>query len=137
MNDSERRKTRRRLLQLAGTGSVIGLAGCLNLGANGSPQDERPADWCLDILDGEVPEVEATAPSIDGIERADEGELESKSNAAYECGARDGAQCGNCTFYIDDENGDAIGACTEVAGPIRSVDWCALWQPREKMADGE
>lgn len=137
MNDSERRETRRRLLRLAGSGAVVGLAGCLNIGADPTPPVQRPADWCLDVLEGEVPESEATAPSIDGLERADEDELQSKSNASYECGARDGAQCGNCTFYIADRNGDAIGACTEVAGPIRSADWCALWQPREKLAGDE
>ncbi|MDJ1434530.1 high-potential iron-sulfur protein [Halostagnicola sp. A-GB9-2] len=140
MDDPEHRETRRRLLELAGTGSVIALAGCLDMGANGTPGaplDDRPVDWCLDMLDDEVPEEEATAPSIDGIERRDEDELDSKSDAIYECGARAGDQCGNCTYYIDDRTGDGFGACTEVAGQIRSVDWCALWQPREKLGEGD
>lgn len=114
------------------------LAGCVNVDgedghAAGEPARDRPADWCFERLDADVPDVEANAVSIDGIERKSGDELVSKEEAGYQCGPQDGDHCGNCTYYIDDRDGDAIGACTEVAGQIRSADWCGLWAPREEM----
>ncbi|WP_265107984.1 high-potential iron-sulfur protein [Halosolutus halophilus] len=132
MSDGESREPRRRFLRIAGTGPVLVFAGCLGDEEDGDTGEERPADWCLDQLEGSVPEVERNAVSTDGIERKDESELLSKEDAAYQCGPQEGQLCGNCTFYIDDKNGDGIGACTEVEGMIRSVDWCGIWAAREK-----
>lgn len=121
------RESRRQLLRATGCGSVIVLTGCVSVGeetdraADGSSLD-RPDDWCFDRLDDTVPDVEADATSIDGVERKPEGELASKEEAGYQCGPVDGDHCGTCTFYIDDRDGDAIGACTEVAGRVRSTD---------------
>ncbi|WP_425492159.1 high-potential iron-sulfur protein [Halovivax limisalsi] len=131
--------SRRRLLYLAAGGSIAGLSGCLNLPpADGElAHREPPADYCLDDLEEDVPESERTSLSISGIDRKPPGELTSKQEAGYVCHAVDGNLCGNCRFYIDDKNGDAIGACTEVAGQVRSVDWCGLWAPREEIATDE
>lgn len=128
------------MLRATGWGSAVVLAGCVSVGedtsqAAGESSADRPADWCFDRLDDAVPDAEANATSIDGVERKPEDQLASKAEAGYQCGPQDGNHCGNCTFYIDDRDGDAIGACTEVAGEIRSADWCGLWAPREEMRD--
>lgn len=140
MGDGTSRGSRRRVLRATGWGSAVVLAGCVSVGedtsqAAGESSADRPADWCFDRLDDAVPDVEANATSIDGVERKPEDQLASKAEAGYQCGPQDGNHCGNCTFYIDDRDGDAIGACTEVAGEIRSADWCGLWAPREEMRD--
>lgn len=141
MADGKPRESRRWVLRATGCGSTIVLAGCVSTGEDtsqeaGEPAIDRPADWCFDRLDDTVPEAEANAVSIDGIERKPESELASKEEASYQCGPADGDHCGTCTYYIDDRDGDAVGACTEVAGEIRSADWCALWAPREEIQDG-
>ncbi|MFC3958697.1 high-potential iron-sulfur protein [Halovivax cerinus] len=123
--------TRRRLLMLAAGGSISLTAGCINTPTSGQVVSEEPANYCLDQLDESVPEAEATALSIDGVERQPAEELLPKDEAGYACGPQDGMLCGNCTFYIDDKNGNAIGACAVVAGEVRSVDWCGLWAPRD------
>lgn len=136
MDDRNPHGSRRRFLRATGCGTVIGLAGCLNRGGEMEQRSpDKPADWCFDQLDETVSEGEANTTSIDGVDRKDEDELQSKEEAAYQCSPSDDQQCGNCTFYIDDRDGDAIGACTEVAGEIRSVDWCSLWAPRDKMTE--
>ncbi|ELY43948.1 high-potential iron-sulfur protein [Natronorubrum bangense] len=136
MGDRNPRESRRRFLRATGCGSAIVLAGCLGEDisyAAGESAVDRPEDWCFDELSESVPEIEADAVSIDGIERKDDDELLSREEAAYQCGPVEGNVCGTCTYYIDDRDGDAIGACTEVEGEIRSTDWCALWAPREKI----
>lgn len=140
MEDGKQHGSRRGFLRVTGCGSMIVLAGCLNIGeeaghAAGESSRDRPADWCFDRLDDTVPDVEASAVSIDGIERKPEAELVSKEEAGYQCGPVEGNHCGNCTYYIDDRDGDAVGACTEVAGQIRSADWCGLWAPREEIQE--
>ncbi|MFC4543515.1 high-potential iron-sulfur protein [Halosolutus amylolyticus] len=132
MSDDDSREPRRRFLRIAGTSPVLVLAGCLSDDEGVETDDDRPDDYCFDQLEGSVPAVERNAVSIDGVERKDESELLSKEDAAYQCGPQDGQLCGNCTFYIDDKDGDGIGACTEVEGMIRSVDWCGIWAAREK-----
>ena len=135
MDDGDAVESRRRFLQLTGGGSVLVVTGCLGDPDPITVEDPRPEDWCLEELDDEVPEVERQALSIDGLERADPDEILANDEVAYQCGPleREGQQCGNCTFYVDDRTGDGIGACTEVEGQIRSVDWCAIWEPREKQ----
>lgn len=133
MESGDPNPSRRLLLQLAASGSLAGLAGCINTPSSGPVMAEEPADYCFDQLEDSVPESEANATSIDGLERLDQENLVSKTEAGYACGPQDGQLCGNCTFYIDDKDGDGIGACTQVAGEIRSVDWCGLWAPREKV----
>ena len=134
----ESERSRRRFLRLTGGGSVIGLAGCLASDDEGyvDPRD-RPDDWCYEDLEGPISDAEANATSIDGIPRKEPEELRAKADVAYKCGPEEGMQCGNCTYYISDKTGDAIGACTEVEGHVRSPDWCGIWAPREKMGQGD
>ena len=133
----ESRTSRRALLMATGGGTVLGLAGCINTPGDvpGYDAGSQQGDWCLDDLTDDVPESEATALSVDGIERKDEDELVSKEEAGYICGPSQLFQCSTCRFYIDDRDGDGIGACTEVAGQIRSVDWCGLFQEKSELAD--
>ena len=137
MDEGEPQRSRRRVLWITASGSMLPVAGCIGEDVTGvaGERSDRPDDWCFEQLDESVPEVEANAASIDGIERKPEEELLSKEEAAYQCGPSEGQHCGNCTFYIDDRDGDAIGACTEVAGQIRSADWCGIWSPREKIQE--
>lgn len=133
--EDESDRSRRRFLRITGGGSIIGLAGCLASGEEWENPTDRPDDWCYEDLEGPVPDVERNATSIDGLVRNDPDELQTKEDVAYKCGPEEGMQCGNCTFYISDKNGDAIGACTEVEGHVRSADWCGVWQPREKVGE--
>lgn len=135
MGDGENLEPRRRILQLAGCGSAIGLAGCVGTAEEEYGPPDREFDWCYEDLEGPVPEEEAEAESIDEIERKDPEDLLSKEEIGYQCNPVGGEQCGNCTFYIDDKTGDAIGACTEVEGNVRSADWCEIWAPRQKMGE--
>lgn len=134
MDDRSSQESRRWFLRLTGCSSIIGVSGCISLGNEevGGPPSQEP-DQCLDQLDDSVPTVEANAVSIDGIKRKKPNQLVSKQQAGYQCGPSEGEHCGNCTFYIDDMEGDAIGACTEVKGEIRSADWCGLWTQRNSM----
>ena len=133
MDDGDAAESRRRFLQLTGAGSVLAATGCLGDPDPITVEDDRPDDWCLEILDDEVPVAERQALSIDGHEPLPPDEILTKAEVAYECGPFNGQQCGNCTYYVDDRTGDGIGACTEVEGQIRSADWCAIWEPREKQ----
>lgn len=40
-----------------------------------------------------------------------------------------GPNCGNCTHFIPDQNGDGFGACARVEGYIDAQDWCTIWAP--------
>lgn len=132
--------SRRRFLLAAGGLSTFGLAGCL--GADDQPTQQQPpraSDWCVGDNDVDVPEVYRTAESIDGIER-DPDDLTARENAAYQCHPQGYQLCANCRFFIPgkhagggDEGG--AGACAIVEGIVRSQDWCALYQPTEKLAE--
>lgn len=141
--DSERTESatpRRRFLLAAGGLSMFGLTGCL--GADDTPtqqQPSRPSEWCIEDNDVEVPEAYRTAESIDGIER-DPDDLTERENAAYQCHPQGYQLCANCTYFIPSKHaggGDegGAGACAIVEGIVRSQDWCALYQPREKLAE--
>ncbi len=131
---------RRQFLLAAGGVSMFGLAGCL--GADDPPtreQPARPSDWCVEVNDVEVPEVYRTAESLDGIPR-DPDDLTERENAAYQCHPQGYQLCANCTYFIPGKHaggGDkgGAGACAIVEGIVRSQDWCALYQPREKLAE--
>ncbi|MDZ7730878.1 MAG: High potential iron-sulfur protein [Natrialbaceae archaeon] len=137
MTSGESRTSRRALLMATGGGTVIGLAGCINTPGDvpGYPQGSEQGDWCLDDLTDDVPESEATALSVDGIDRKDEEELVWRRRRATSVDPSELFQCSTCRFYIDDRDGDGIGACTEVAGQIRSVDWCGLFQEKSELAN--
>lgn len=131
------KKSRRRFLQLSGTVSLAGVAGCIGgeNGGHGKDVDERAPDWCLDELSDPVPEVFETAESVDGVQRNPD-DLTSKEDAGYQCHNQGQQLCANCTFFIPakpGETGNKIGACTEVEGGIRSVDWCSLYSVADRL----
>jgi len=136
------RTRRRRFLRGVGASSVAALAGCLGLGEDDADAQAgvgRSDDWCVSENDVEVPDAYRTAESIDGIER-DPDDLTDREGAAYQCHPQGYQLCANCRYFIPgkhegggDEGG--AGACAIVEGIVRSQDWCALYQPREKLAE--
>ncbi len=131
MDEDESHRTRRRFLQLTGSASLVGIAGCLGQ-AEHAAREEREEGWCLEELDESVRESERTAESIDGVVRNPD-ELISKEDAGYKCGAMGAQLCANCHFFIPSKGNDMIGACALVGGRIRSQDWCARYQPSDRL----
>lgn len=126
--------SRRQFLLASGQASLVGLAGCFGGESDGRPTatDRRPEGWCLEELSESVPDRYRTAESIDGIQRNPD-ELTTKDDAEYQCSPQGYQRCTNCKFYVWDQTGDNVGACTEVEGEIRSQDWCALYEPTEDL----
>ncbi|ELZ80331.1 high-potential iron-sulfur protein [Haloferax larsenii] len=159
-------ETRRRFLHLAGSGTVVSLAGCL--GGDGeqaettttATETTTEAEDEGDEHDEELPEGVSEEEFVSGpvpeeyrtaLSQADEGrnpdELFTKeatqfqeATDAVEAGlAQEGQDCGNCAEYIPDKNGDGFGACARVEGYIDPADWCSLWESIEEAeaeADG-
>jgi hypothetical protein len=119
---SRRTDRRRRRLLLALAGASAGLAGCLGGGGD-------------DDLAGPVPEQYRTATALNG-DRRDPDAVRSKAGVNYHA-AQGSAQCSNCAFYIPDENGDGLGACTLVEGYIEPGAWCSVYAPYEGSGAGE
>ncbi|WP_049917638.1 high-potential iron-sulfur protein [Haloferax denitrificans] len=151
-------RTRRRFLELAGSGAVVGIAGCLGGGggqqeteteseteatteaADDDHDEERPEGVSAEEFErGPVPEPYRTALS-QANERRDPDDLFTKeavkfqeADDAVEAGLTEaGRNCGNCAEYIPDKNGDGFGACAKVEGYIGSEDWCSLWESIEE-----
>ncbi|WP_416840056.1 hypothetical protein [Haloferax sp. DFSO52] len=154
-------RTRRRFLQLTGTGTVISIAGCLGGGGGGGQETSTtttPAPTTTEGMEeeeeheeelpegvseeefvfGPVPEVYQMALS-QANEQRDPELLVSKESVqfqeaedAFDAGlAVEGTNCGNCAEYIPDKNGDGFGACAKVEGYIDPEDWCILWESIE------
>lgn len=109
---------RRRFLRLAGATAAVGLAGCAGPGGAESPTGAA----------GEVPAAYETATSVGGTRR-DPATLSSKEAVDYQSQPNDGEQCAGCRFYIEDKNGDGMGACAIVEGQIDPNGWCASFTP--------
>ncbi|POG55250.1 high-potential iron-sulfur protein [Haloferax marisrubri] len=147
-------RTRRRFLELAGSGAVVGIAGCL--GGGGGQQEtetettteamdddhdeERPEGVSAEEFEhGPVPEAYRTALS-QANEQRDPDDLFTKeavkfqeADEAVEAGLTEaGRDCGNCAEYIPDKNGDGFGACAKVEGYVDPEDWCSLWESIEE-----
>ena len=123
--------SRRRFLQLTGTTAVVGLAGCSgNGGGDGGGEEttEAPTTTAPPSDDDTVPEQYATATSLGGQER-DPDSLSAKSDVQYQEEPKEGQQCSGCTFYIEDKNGDGLGACAIVEGTIAPEAWCISYAP--------
>ena len=133
MDEPPSEASRRRMLRLAGTAPVVGLAGCLGTEEEeDDSQSERPEDWCLDELDDTVPEELETAESGDGVER-DPDEVRSKEEVAYQCSPRGFQLCANCRLFIRGGEFGTAGACTDVEGEIASQHWCAIYEPADRL----
>jgi copper chaperone NosL len=128
---------RRRLLALVGTGALTGLAGCGGGTGDGTTENgdrTTPADGgtTRPTTSGEsgVPSQYRTATAIGGVQR-DPDALSTKDAVNYQDEPSDGEQCSNCQFYIEDRNGDGMGACAVVEGTIAPDAWCASYVASE------
>ena len=124
MRDRPEAIDRRRVLALLGTGVATGLAGCS--GGDGGGDDTTTAD---DGGDG-VPAEYETATSLGGTER-DPGALSAQADVNYQAEPSDGQQCSGCRYYIEDKNGDGVGACAIVEGTIEPEGWCVSYAAHE------
>jgi hypothetical protein len=110
--------SRRRFLVLAGTACAGAIAGCSG-GGDGNGSDLGP-----------VPSEYETATSIGGTQRDPES-LSTKNAVDYQSSPNAGNQCSGCTFYIEDIDGDGVGACAIVEGEIEPEGWCASFAPHQ------
>jgi hypothetical protein len=120
---------RRRLLALIGSGVTAGLAGCSGGGGDGGDEATATATATATETSGgddTVPAEYETATSLGGTER-DPAALSEKSAVNYQEEPNDGQQCSNCQFYIEDKNGDGMGACAIVAGNIAPDAYCVSY----------
>lgn len=117
---------RRRLLALVGTGFAVGLAGCSGgNGGDGGGDSATPT-----ASDDGVPSEYETATSLDGTER-DPDALSAQDAVEYQNEPQDGQQCSGCRFYIEDMNGDGLGACAIVSGTIDPEGYCVSYAAYE------
>ncbi|RDZ45186.1 hypothetical protein C5B91_07310 [Haloferax sp. Atlit-10N] len=150
-------RTRRRFLELVGSGAVVGVAGCLGGGGEQETEttttaeetdddhdEERPEGVSAEEFEhGPVPEAYRTALSQANEQRDPENLFTKEAvkfqeaDDAVEAGLTEaGRDCGNCAEYIPDKNGDGFGACAKVEGYVDPADWCSLWESIEE-AEGE
>jgi hypothetical protein len=107
-------QSRRRMLQLAGATATGLLAGCGGGGDGG----------------GGVPDQYRTAASQGGQQRDPEN-LATKDALNYQDSPKNDQRCSGCTYYIEDKNGDGMGACTLVEGTIDPEGWCSSYAAYE------
>jgi hypothetical protein len=128
---------RRELIALLGTGSTLALAGCGGDGADGGDGETTPAPTATPESTptatpaGSVPAEYETATAIGGQQRNPDA-LSSQSAVQYQEEPNGDQQCSNCTFYVEDQNGDGIGACAIVAGTIDPEAWCVSYVRHEE-----
>jgi len=126
MRDPPASIDRRRVLALLGTSVAAGLAGCSGDGdgdgGDGGGDDATTAE----NGGGGVPSEYETATSLDGTER-DPGALSAQADVNYQPEPSDGQQCSGCRYYIEDKNGDGMGACAIVEGTIDPAGWCVSY----------
>lgn len=136
-------ETRRRFLLLATAGAAGGLAGCGGGGdggdgggGNGDGETGSPSPTETAGNGGgtgtpePVPSEYETATSLGGTRR-NPNALSSKAAVEYQSTPNNGNQCSGCQFYIPDMNGDGLGACAIVAGPIDPEGWCVSYSATE------
>lgn len=129
-------KSRRRFLALTGSTSLVGLAGCLGIGGGDDEPAEEPRRLLEGSLDTPIPEGQEECVSLDGDVRdpdsvSEKEEVDYQFHPEYDTQRNISQMCANCTFFCKSQGQNRVGACTAVAGGIRSQDWCALWQPAE------
>jgi hypothetical protein len=132
MGNRQTDSERRRLLALVGSGLVTGLAGCSGGGGDGGGGDGGDGGGGDggggggDGGDDTVPAEYETATALGGTQRNPDG-VSSKEAVNYQDQPQDGQQCSNCRYYIEDKNGDGMGACTLVAGNIAPEAYCVSY----------
>ncbi|GAB3312008.1 hypothetical protein EI982_04070 [Haloplanus rallus] len=141
MEDRAADTERRRLLALVGTGLATGLAGCSGGGDGGDGGDgggdtatatatATATETATSGGEDTVPSEYETATAIGGAQRNPDS-LSSKSAVNYQSEPKDGQKCSNCQFYIEDKNGDGMGACTLVEGNIDPEGYCVSYAEYE------
>lgn len=115
--------SRRQFLRVAGAAAITTtLAGCGGSSDTASTSDTE-ADGAGGSEPDPVPESERTATALGGIER-DPDALQDPEALNYQSTPNNGQQCDGCQYYVPDQNGDGMGACTLVAGQIDPEGWC-------------
>lgn len=124
---SESPNSRRQFLRVAGAAAITtSLAGCG--GSGGGDSSEPTADSNEESTDAgsepePVPESERTAESLGGIER-DPDALQDPEALNYQSTPNNGQQCDGCQYYVPDQDGDGMGACTLLSGEVDPEGWC-------------
>lgn len=126
MSYGDQTMRRRTVLALLGTGSALAVAGCGGDGGDGADGDDTPTDQ-----GDEVPSEYRTATSLNGNER-DPDQLSTKEAVNYQEEPEDGDKCADCRYYIEDKNGDGLGACSLVDGKINPEGWCVSYVAYEE-----
>ncbi|RJX43980.1 hypothetical protein DM826_04695 [Halonotius aquaticus] len=125
---SETPNSRRQFLRVAGAAAITtSLAGCGGSGG-GTDNSESTTESTEESGGGgsesePVPESERTAKALGGIER-DPDALQDPEALNYQSTPNNGQQCNGCQYYVPDQNGDGMGACTLVSGQIDPEGWC-------------
>jgi len=130
MEDRATDGERRRLLALVGTGIATGLAGCSGGGGGDDTATATATATATSGGEDTVPSGYETATAIGGTQR-DPDSLSSKAALNYQSEPQDGQQCSTCQFYIEDKNGDGMGACTLVAGTVDPEGYCVSYAEYE------
>ena len=122
---AERSNSRRQFLRVAGVAAVTtSLAGCGGGGGGDSSGSTPESNDESEDSGGEpVPESERTAEALGGIQR-DPDALQDPAALNYQSTPNNGQQCDGCQYYVPDQNGDGMGACTLVSGQIDPEGWC-------------
>jgi len=103
-------------------------AAVLRKGPKGPPQDDKvPVVSFLDDLKNKL-ELRSVMPkrkteSVEDLDELPEGGQYEKEDVNYRYAANEAQSCGTCTHFI------APGSCEIVAGLIRTVDVCDLFDP--------
>lgn len=114
---------RRAVLATIGMFGTGVLAGCLQ-GDSGDGDGDCPPD---PDTDSPVPDAYRSAESIAEIQRRP-AELLSKTDAGYQSRPNGDQECSKCSYYVEDRNGDCVGACVRVAGRHEPDGWCEYYR---------
>lgn len=117
---------RRTVLCIGSTVAVTGVAGCGYIGQTGGSDSadcpSPPAD-----LSGPVPGEYEGSISQGETER-DAEKLVDRSEANYQTEPNGDQRCERCSYYVEDSNGDCLGACVRVKGYIDPQGWCEYYR---------
>jgi len=124
-NDETTSIDRRTLLAATGSFAVtVAIAGC------SSGEDDGGDSECEnepENLDQTVPETYEGATSTADIERHP-SRLISRSEVDYQREPNGNQKCSKCSFYIEDKNGDCVGACVRIEGMADPEGYCGQYQ---------
>lgn len=79
---------------------------------------------------GPVPAEYENATSVSDMERQPSEDLLSFDSVSYQSSPNNGQRCDGCMYWIPDQNGDGLGACSIVANEIEPDGWCSRYAPQ-------